>query len=926
MLLFLWWLSRPSADLLEPPGAPQPEAGSAPTPLPRVAVPEPVEEDPTADPPEPFDPLAPRPFRGQARTLSNGMTVFLIEDRTEPMVATRIVVRAGSAHEQPGEEGVAHLVEHLMFMGTTTLGTSDWRAEQPWYDVLRDLTAKGAPKADIDAALAEADAYLLNSEYAEALDEIGADDVNAFTSFETTEFVAAVPPNALLPWVVLEAERFADPVFRSFPRVQEVVSLERDGRSVESGVHAVLFEGHPFGRPIGGTAESLAGLDIETAEGFHARHYHPENMAIVIVGEFDSVELWGALEDNFGRWRPGTGASVAVPDMSARRVVYDYDGKESYGRATAHWALPPIPAEDEPALRVALAALASRLAASKDGWGNLAIGLWRYRSGVVMRVEGACSSVKGDAATRCRSALAAALEHLRKTGVTKSDIAWLRKRVWYDRLRELERGSAQAEGIASAWAVGLDLEGGWTLVERLRSVTPTHVNTVIRDNLAGPPFLSLRGVTRSESRRDPHRSRRLRGAPRRGRRKSELFELVTSMERPPLPSRWAERGLHFDSTEDGRVFVSYNPANTLFESRLVYPVGWADLPALRHAASAWERCDGSGCVRSRLRPHGVRLAIEAVEAESTTIVLDGPREGVDAALAIVRAGLSGPVLADHGLGGVADSMMGWALHGPDGPWVATDVDPSAAAMRGALMEMGRYAPRVLYSGTETPEGLWHATEGERFERVPTPRFQHEGLRIGRSETPVITGLARLRLFAPLPPPALEDEALHVVAERLLSGRTGKVRETMREDSALAYYAEARIHRGSLADPGWIELHGYVSEDRVDEGAEAMLSVLEQPAIDAERAAGIWRRAKSEAWRNPVHFRDLPRVLVDAWDRGIDGDPAPVVWEGLSVLEQGDLLAWLEQIAAGPKVLCIRAEKSDRSRWAARGRVEPMPAQ
>src|SRR6266568_427818 len=67
-------------------------------------------------------------------TLKNGMKLLMVERHTSPTVSAWIRFRVGSSEERSDERGIAHLLEHMLFKGTTTLGTKDYAAEKPLLD------------------------------------------------------------------------------------------------------------------------------------------------------------------------------------------------------------------------------------------------------------------------------------------------------------------------------------------------------------------------------------------------------------------------------------------------------------------------------------------------------------------------------------------------------------------------------------------------------------------------------------------------------------------------------------------------------------------------------------------------------------------------------------------------------------------------
>src|SRR6056297_1182019 len=79
--------------------------------------------------------------RVQEHQLENGMTVLLVERHNSPTVAAYINFRVGAVNENSEQRGIAHMLEHMLFKGTETLGTRDFEAEQP---LLRQIEKTGA--------------------------------------------------------------------------------------------------------------------------------------------------------------------------------------------------------------------------------------------------------------------------------------------------------------------------------------------------------------------------------------------------------------------------------------------------------------------------------------------------------------------------------------------------------------------------------------------------------------------------------------------------------------------------------------------------------------------------------------------------------------------------------------------------------------
>ena len=98
----------------------------------------------------------------QEFTLENGMLFLVVERHETPQVASRLAIRAGSALEQAGKTGTAHMLEHMMFKGTNTLGTRDWQKDlelqekiEAAYQAVLEEQRKREPNQDLIRAKTE---------------------------------------------------------------------------------------------------------------------------------------------------------------------------------------------------------------------------------------------------------------------------------------------------------------------------------------------------------------------------------------------------------------------------------------------------------------------------------------------------------------------------------------------------------------------------------------------------------------------------------------------------------------------------------------------------------------------------------------------------------------------------------------------------
>lgn len=199
--------------------------------------------------------------------LPNGLRLMVVEDPTADIVHILQYYGVGSAQEPPGKEGIAHLLEHLMF--------GAWDSE-----------LKG------DRAL---ELYTL--------------DRNAHTSFATTLYESWCLLRFMPEVLKLEAGRLerVEPPPDVFEREKFVVREElalRNRVSPEADLKEAILQAaypdHPYGRPIGGTDSSVASISIRDVQEFHARFVSPENATLVVLGPVRYADVHHVAKETFG--------------------------------------------------------------------------------------------------------------------------------------------------------------------------------------------------------------------------------------------------------------------------------------------------------------------------------------------------------------------------------------------------------------------------------------------------------------------------------------------------------------------------------------------------------------------------------------------------------------------------------------------------
>lgn len=270
--------------------------------------------------------------------LANGMKLLLVERHDEPSVSGGWVAKVGSANERPGITGIAHLFEHMMFKGTPTLGTKDYQkdlqviADQEKIreemrleeDRMRAAFRRGevddlqkpenkSPRyreleTQFKQLIEEQRKILVKNEFDRIYTTGGGSHMNAFTTTDLTGYYITVPANKLELWMWMESERLYRPVFREFYAERDVVFEERRMRTESTPLgkfaesfEALFWESHPYGWPTLGTPSDISSISKVQADEFFGTYYAPQNITLILVGDFAAADAIALAKRYFER-------------------------------------------------------------------------------------------------------------------------------------------------------------------------------------------------------------------------------------------------------------------------------------------------------------------------------------------------------------------------------------------------------------------------------------------------------------------------------------------------------------------------------------------------------------------------------------------------------------------------------------------------
>ena len=254
--------------------------------------------------------------------LKNGMQVLFQESHKSPVVSVQVWVRTGSADEGKGEEGISHFIEHLVFKGTRNFKV-------------------GEIASQIEGAGGE---------------------LNAYTSFDQTVFYVTISKHFVDTGIRALAEMMGFPLFDAgeIDNEREVVveEIKRGndslGRQASQLLFSTAYRTHKYRIPVIGYEKNVRGWSAKKIVSYYHSRYSPQNMFLVVAGDFDSKEMKAKVEKNFGEFKKYPMKKIKrakEPAQTALRMKFE---KSKFEQSITYmaWPTPSIRHKDIPALDV----------------------------------------------------------------------------------------------------------------------------------------------------------------------------------------------------------------------------------------------------------------------------------------------------------------------------------------------------------------------------------------------------------------------------------------------------------------------------------------------------------------------------------------------------------------------------------------------
>ena len=856
--------------------------------------------------PEPLaTPLPDDPLAVTVHRLRNGLTIYVSTRRDTPHVAAWTVARCGTRAEPSDAKGVAHLLEHLMFKGTSRIGTMDWAAEKgvltqlsAWTDILAGTSnpaARAAALQRIAELEQEGARYALPKEHMEVLQQLGVSKFNGATQQHSLTFMADVPSQHFDAWLELEAERLRDPVFRGFFPELGVVAQELNSRmgpdvALFNAAFDALFVGTGEVAMAGGNPQHLARPLLREAKAFHAACFLPNNIALVLVGDIDAAQAVAKADSVFGDWAPGPVA--AVPELAPLppgRTAVESGGTAPIDIAL-EWRHDAVTWHDAFATDALLRLVHDGGARGRLVESKIASFAIAARTGPYVMIAGLPT-----AASSAAEFEASVLDSLGAFARGEIDDAGLR------RVRaglELDLRQSLRDPMHAALILGEAFARGqaWPdVVDDWRAVAELSATDVAA---AAQTLLDQGFVVATRTSAEPVLSRfelptigAIEYAPgRRSRRAADILAAPTT----PLEPQFLVEGRHYTIAQaHGALTIRSQVDDGLFTLALWFPVGLLDDTWVCEAVDLWTRTEAverwraagidveSSCnVRwTRIELSGLARSLPQLVPEVTTWVrattiddaLVGLRADPEFAARVrdwptVRAG----ALHDHVL------LAGGGVFGMSPPHAATRT-VSAARLDDALARVRAARPDVLFAG---PADVALPALDDVVGAPPHPQRI-----LLRAPEPIVyvfadASLARANVTVSfVRAPISEPEEALVDLVDAYHGHTfsGTISRAVRESQGLAYKTDARIDRGAAeGDEAYLRVDLTVAPERVTDAITTTLGIM-HAELDPARWAAAMTEVEQSYRSERIAMHEAPAWVRSWWRRGARSDPRVAKW-------------------------------------------------
>ena len=901
------------------------------------------------------------PFQVLEHTLSNGLRIFMSVNPFEPRIFTNIAVRAGSKQDPADTTGLAHYMEHMLFKGTNRIGALDWEREEQLLRRISDLYEQHraaeteeerlAIYAEIDRVSNEAAPLAAANEYDKLSGAIGADHTNAYTWLDQTVYVNEIPCNELERWMRLESERFRMMALRLFHTELETVyeefniSQDRDFRKVGHALRAALYPTHPYGTQTTlGSPEHLRRPSQVNIQRYFHTYYVPNNMAILVVGDFDPKEVVALAERYFGSYeaRPVPPFTFEEQPPITAPIRCEVFGQEGPYIQMA-WRFGPAASEEQVMLSMVRKILYNDQAGLLDTQLNqtqmvLESEAWSWPNADYTAFGLYAKPREGQTLEEAEQLLLDQLECLRKGEFDDKLLEAVVKDSKLEEWRSLESNHDRITRMTYAFINGLPWEQMTRRTESMQRITKEEIVAFANLHLSSDNYVAV--------------------YKRQGEDKA-----VIKVEKPPItPVTLNREGL----SDFARDFLSispapilpvfedfqtriqsyplsnglpfdyvFNPTNPLFRLDYIFEMGKSSDPAFAVAMHYLPYLGNSRKTATQIKRELFRLGLSfgaTCNDERAYITLEGLEESLEEGLQLLEELLAGVQNDEPALRNIIsdtllkrdnakkdrnvilrDAMSAYARYGAESPFTYRLSEHELRALQpeqltGQISSLCSLDHRIYYYGTKGFDEV-----ARLLEKYHVPQSSPRPVPVPRTFTELDTAQNQV-LFVDFPivqadvlliskgtPAFSRDEHLYRdwYNEYFGYGLSSIVFQEIREAKALAYSTYAMYSSPARSNRAHY-LRAYVGTqpDKLSDALPALLGIIEDMPV----AQAQMEHARHSILKRIASERTLPSMLywtARAWqDIGISTDFRREIYEHLQTCSIEDLQAFQQKFVKG----------------------------
>lgn len=387
----------------------------------------------------------------QLCTLPNGLTIILLEDKSAPVVSVQAWCEAGSIHEDKWlGAGLSHVLEHMLFKGTTTRG-----------------------KGRIDQEVQEAGGYM-----------------NAYTSFDRTVYYINTPSSGthvavdILCDIMQNASLPEDELISELDVIRREMDMNHDDPARRSGrgLFETAYLHSPYRYTVIGYPDVFNRISRGDVFDYYRKMYTPSNQFFIVVGDIDIKKIADQISAAYkgSPFSPLPPAFIPPepPQLAPRQRVEE--SSIELGHTHLSWHIPDIRHEDLPALETLSIILgggrSSRLYRSlREEQGIVhAIDAWTYNPGNP-GLFGISAVFDGGQYEKAVQGIEAELQGVREKGVTSSEVAKAVKQFTSATLAARKTMQGQAQDLGGAWMAARDLGFSNRYLSQVQSITAEKI-------------------------------------------------------------------------------------------------------------------------------------------------------------------------------------------------------------------------------------------------------------------------------------------------------------------------------------------------------------------------------------------------------------------------------------------------------------------